>query len=118
MDIRDVLQAPIEHEPRRPNAASDFLRRVADEIEVLEHHTHAEQFVRVLYAGAFGIRRAVDIQPASSDTLRIVVAESDGSQHVVISPLSQCSFMLSIVTPSAGEPREKVILGFAQPEKT
>ena len=56
MDIRDVLQAPIEHEPRRPNAASDFLRRVADEIEVLEHRTHAEQFVRVLYAGAFGIR--------------------------------------------------------------
>ena len=54
MDIRDVLQAPIEHEPRRPNAASDFLRRVADEIEVLEHRTHAEQFVRVLYAGAFG----------------------------------------------------------------
>ncbi len=117
MDIRDVLQAPIEHEPR-PNGASDFLCRVGDQIELLEHGTHAEQFVRVLYAGAFGIRRAVDIQPVSSDTLRIVVAESDGSQHVVLSSLSQCSFMLSIVTPSTGEPREKVILGFARPEKT
>jgi hypothetical protein len=115
VNYHDLLKAGMQHEHEAPpNAASEFLHRVADELELLEHGKGPDQVVRVLCAGPFGVHRAMDIQPASPDALRIVIAESDG-HHVIISPLSQCSFMLSVITPSAGEPREKVILGFAAP---
>jgi len=61
---------------------------------------------------------ALDIQPASHDSLRIVVRDRDGRAHIIIAPVSQCSFMVSLIVPSSGDPVEKVILGFAQPTPT
>ncbi len=44
--------------------------------------------------------------------------EDTGTEHVIVAPVSQCSFMFSAVIPNAGEPEEKVILGFAEGEQT
>ena len=76
MDYRELLHSQIEHPPPA-NAAKDLVRRLANEFELLDYSARPEQFVRVLCAGPFGIRHAVDIQPASVDAIRIVIAETD-----------------------------------------
>jgi len=82
----------------------------------MEQRKKPGEVVRVFYGGVFGVLAAFDMQPASHDSLRIVARDREGRTHVIIAPVSQCSFMLSAVAPVAGEPEQKVILGFAQPK--
>ena len=116
MDFRDSLHPSIEREPQY-HAASELLHRLAEDVDLMEHRKKAGESLRVFYSGAFGMLRAIDIQPATRESFRIVVRYPDGTDHVIVAPLSQCSFMLSIVVPDPGEPEEKVILGFAQPNQ-
>jgi hypothetical protein len=95
-----------------------LLRRLEEDLELRELRKKPGESVRVLYGGVFGAFTAIDMQPASYDSLRIVVRKPDGTTHVIITPVSQCSFMISIIVPNAGEPQEKIILGFAEPSPT
>src|SRR3981081_4523883 len=99
------------------SAATDLLHRLEEDVESMEHGKKPGEVVRVLYGGVFGAMPARDIQPASDDSLRITVRDRDGREHVLVAPVSQCSFIVSTFVPSSGEPVEKVILGFAQPSR-
>jgi hypothetical protein len=96
------------------SAATDLLNRLSEDLERMESSKKPNEVVRVLYGGVFGAMRVSDIQPASHDSIRVVVGAENGATHVIIAPVAQCSFMLSIVPLVAGEPPAKVILGFSQ----
>jgi hypothetical protein len=96
------------------SAATDLLDRLLEDYEMMERSKSPDEIVRLLNGGMFGGLSVVDIQPASDDAFRIVVTVQDGSPHVIIASVSQCSFMLSIITPDAGEPRKRVIFGFRE----
>jgi hypothetical protein len=100
------------------SAATDILHRLNEDVDLMERRKEPGEIIRISYGGAFGVRPVVDMQPATHDSLRIGLRDQHGSVHVVIAPVSQCSFMISAIVPKAGEPVEKVILGFAQQNPT
>jgi hypothetical protein len=109
---------PLQNERKVPRGtASDFINAINAQMVWMEHQKKPEEAVRLFYGGSFGVFRAVRISPDGADFLRIVVRSEDDHLHSIIAPLSQCSIMLSIVVPSAKEPEEKIILGFAETDQ-
>jgi hypothetical protein len=80
----------------------------------LERQKKPDQVVRLSYGGAFGVLHALRVSPEGSDFLSIHVLDDGGTDHVIVAPVSQCSFKFSVITPSAGKREPKVILGFAE----
>lgn len=113
MDPRD-LNLDWNRPLRTNNRAKDLITSLNAQLVWLEHHKKPLEAVRIFYSGAFGMLRAVRISPEGADFIAITVREDTGTEHVIVAPVSQSSFMFSIVVPSAGEPEEKVILGFAE----
>ena len=103
---------------RTNNSAKDLITSLNAQLVWLEHHKKPDEVVRIFYGGVFGALRAVRISPEGADFVAIAVREDTGTEHVIVAPVSQCSFMFSVVVPSAGEPEEKVILGFAEGRQT
>lgn len=112
-DIR--IPAPERPKPRR--SAVDFINEINAQLVWIEHQKKPEQAVRISYGGAFGVMRAVRITPQGSDFLSILVRDGEGGEHTIVAAVSQCSFMISVFIPTAEEPAEKVILGFAETSK-
>ena len=107
-DIR--IPAPERPQPRR--SAVDFINEINAQLVWIEHQKKPEQAVRISYGGAFGV-----ITPQGSDFLSILVRDGEGGEHTIVAAVSQCSFMISVFIPTAEEPAEKVILGFAETSK-
>ena len=97
-DIR--IPAPERPQPRR--SAVDFINEINAQLVWIEHQKKPEQAVRISYGGAFGVMRAVRITPQGSDFLSILVRDGEGGEHTI---------------PTAEEPAEKFILGFAETSK-
>jgi len=117
MNMSDIrIPAPERPEPRR--SAVDFINEINAQLVWIEHQKKPEQAVRISYGGAFGVMRAVRITPQGSDVLSILVRDGEGGEHTIVAPVSQCSFMISVFIPTAEEPAEKVILGFAEGAET
>ncbi len=98
---------------RTKSFANDPITSLNAQLVWLEHHKKPAEVIRISYSGAFGILRAVRISPEGADFVAITIREDTGTEHVIVAPVSQCSFMFSAVIPNAGEPQEKVILGVA-----
>jgi hypothetical protein len=98
--------------------SSDFINEINARMVWLDHQKKPEEVIRILCSTPFGVHRAIRISPEGADFLGIVVRAEEGRGHTIVAPLSQCAVMLSLVVPTAGEPEEKVILGFAEPDKT
>jgi hypothetical protein len=117
MDMRQFTVPRIESPPPR-GTATDFINAINAQMVWMEHHKKPHEVIRIFCGGAFGVFRAVRISPEGADFVRLVVRSEDGQSHTIVAPLSQSSVMLSVVVPSTEEPEEKVILGFAEHDKT
>jgi len=109
---------PRPEPPKLRGTAEDLINGINAQMAWLRHSRKADEFIRIYYGGAFGMLRVIRISAEGTDFLRIGVTAEDGSVHFIVAPVSQCSFMLSFVKPTADEPEEKVIFGFAEPPKT
>jgi hypothetical protein len=104
---------PNWNKPKRTdNPANDLIRALRTQLAAVEQQKKPQESVQVLYAGAFGILLAARILPEGADLLRMEVGKKGGSDWIV-APVSECSFMFSVVRPSAGKPKPRIILGFA-----
>ena len=77
-------------------------------------HANPGKAIKIMYAGQFDVMRARRIAPRGGSFLLIEGQDSNGEEISIIAPVSQCSFALSAFVPTAEEPVEKVILGFAE----
>lgn len=116
MDMRDFSVSSIQ-QPRLRGTADDFINGINAQMAWAKQHKKPEEVIRIFYGGAFGIVQAIRISPEGTDFLRIVVRDEGGTAHQIVAPVSQCSFMLSLVVPTTEEPEEKVIFGFGEPQK-
>jgi hypothetical protein len=113
MEPRDIK--PGWNRPfRTNNPANDLITSLKTQVEGLEQQKKPRHVIRIFYSGAFGTLRAVRIYPEGADFLAVTVRENTGAEHVIVAPVSQCSFMFSIIVPGDEESDEKVILGFAE----
>jgi len=117
MDMRNFQIPRPKPSPLR-GTAEDMMRGINAQMAWMQHSRKPDELIRIYYGGAFGILRVIRISPERTDFLRIGVRAEDGTIHSIVAPVSQCSFMLSFVTPTAAEPEEKVIFGFAEPTET
>src|SRR5438105_2378266 len=99
--------------PKNVRPAQEFVEELSIQLEFMRR-SKPEQAVRILYGGVFGVMRALRVTAKGKDTLGIVVRGSDGVDHGIVAPVSQCSFMLSFFAPTVEEPDERIILGFAE----
>ena len=109
------MPAPVASQSH--GTATDFINAINAQIVWMEDQKKSGEAIRVLCGGAFGVFRAIRISAERANFLRVVVRSDDDRIHSIIAPLSQCSIMLSFVVPSKDKPEEKVILGFAEPDK-
>ncbi len=116
MDMRD-FSVPAVQQPRLRGTAEEFVNGISAQMAWAKNHKKAEEVIRIFYGGAFGMLQAIRISPEGTDFLRIVVRDEAGTAHQIVAPVSQCSFMLSLVVPTTEEPEEKVIFGFGEPQK-
>ena len=106
MPIPDRLQV------RR--SAVEVIEETNAQLVWLEHHKKPDEAIRISYSGVFGIIRVLRVTPQGQDFLSIIVRDSAGGQHTIVAPVLQCSFMFSVFVPTAAEPAERVVLGFAE----
>ena len=117
MDPRD-LNLDWNRPQRTSSPAKDLITSLNAQLVWLDHHKNPREIVRIFYSGAFGMLRSVRISPEGADFVAVTVKDDAGAEHVIVASVSQCSFMFSVVVPTAGEPEEKVILGFAEGRET
>lgn len=94
--------------------AEQFMKRLKSRLTMIEIKKKADEIVQVDYAGAFGVMHVAQISAEGPNTLGVVVKDRDGVYHTILAPASQCSVMLSLVTPTKDSPVEKVIIGFSE----
>lgn len=70
----------------------------------------------VLCATSFGIFRVNRVWVGQSDILQVCVRHSDGTRPLLLIPVEQCSFMVSIVPMT--DPGEEMVVGFGEPPKS
>jgi hypothetical protein len=113
MDMRG-FQIPVPERPQPRRSAVEFIKELNTQLILIENQKKPGQAVRVSYAGTFGVIRAIRVSPEGSDFLSVQVKDGQGKEHTIVAPVFQCSFMFSLFTPTAEEPDERVVLGFAE----
>jgi hypothetical protein len=103
---------------RTNNLANDVIDALKTQLVWMEQHKKPEEVIRIFYAGSFGVLCAARVLPEGGDFLRIEVRNDGNATHWIVAPVSQCSFMFSVVVPTTEEPQQRVILGFGDSEKT
>jgi hypothetical protein len=112
--IRELPNSRNWNQPKRPRPADEFVQEICIHLRRVEQQKKRGQAVRIMYAGSFGVMRVSQVTPKGRDFLRIVVRDDEGVEHSIFAPVSQCSFMFSLFVPTAKEPEQKIILGFAE----
>jgi hypothetical protein len=101
--------------PKFPTPASKLIEEMKFQMAYLESTKPTDQVLRICYGGAFGVIRTGHIASIGQDLLRMVVKHEDGTFSSIFAPVSQCSFMFSLVPKTQDEPGdEKIVLLFKE----
>jgi hypothetical protein len=108
-----ILARPDTEWNQPKGTASTLIQEIRIQYMHVEH-ANPDKAIKITYAGQFGVMRARRIAPRGGTFLLIEGQDSNGKEISIIAPVSQCSFALSAFVPTAEEPVQKVLLGFAE----